>query len=176
MSKGRSRDDNQTVGSDIFITPSDEYTTMRNWYVLDKQKEWMNDENSEYKIDWKAVIKPMKLYDNTMDKGTHTYTEVGTGGYCAPEVIEPPPEGYDRRVDVFSYGVLLWEIYTRKNVFDQRCLSNINQLQQGIRPPIDNQCPQTFKDLINECWQFDPQNRPSFDRIVSILVKCSCVD
>eukprot|EP01083_Nonionella_stella_P038881 105707_1 len=112
----------------------------------------------------------------TLDKVTHTHTVVGTDVYCAPEVMDPPPEGYDRRVDVFSYGVLLWEIYTRKNVFDQRCLSNINQLQQGIRPPIDNQCPQTFKDLINECWQFDPQNRPSFDRIVSILVKCSCGD
>ena len=50
------------------------------------------------------------------------YTEVGTGGYMAPEVIEPPLHGYDFKVYVFSYGVLLWEMLTRKSVFGEKTL------------------------------------------------------
>ena len=76
------------------------------------------------------------------------YTEVGTGGYMAPEVIEPPIQGYDRKVDIFSYGVLLWEIYERKGIFDQRCLRNMSQLRQGVRPKISENCPIKFKQLI----------------------------
>lgn len=99
-----------------------------------------------------------------------TYTEVGTGGYCAPEVIEPPIQGYDRKIDVFSYGVLLWEIYERKNIFDQRCLRNMTQLRQGVRPKISDKCPIEYKTLIDQCWQFDPKKRPTFDEIVKKLL------
>ena len=52
-------------------------------------------------------------------------------GYVAPEVMEPPAQGYDRKIDVFSYGVLLWEIFERKSVWDQRMLRNPVLLRQG---------------------------------------------
>jgi len=108
----------------------------------------------------------------SMDKisGT-TYTEVGTGGYCAPEVLEQPLQGYDRKVDVFSYGVLLWEILERGNVFDQRCLRHIDELKKGLRPKITVSCPPQLQQLIHDCWQFEPDKRPVFDEIVQVLDK-----
>ncbi|ETO19514.1 LIM-type zinc finger-containing protein [Reticulomyxa filosa] len=109
-----------------------------------------------------------------LDLLTSAMTEVGTMGYMAPEVIEPPrPHGYDSKVDVFSYGVLLWEMYCRGR--EENTLKNIGfasyatKVKQGLRPKIPSDCPEEFCKLINACWEFDPVNRPTFTEIVKYL-------
>jgi serine/threonine protein kinase len=42
----------------------------------------------------------------------HMTAETGTYRWMAPEVIEHKP--YDERADVFSFGVVLWELLTCK--------------------------------------------------------------
>lgn len=43
--------------------------------------------------------------------------KVGTISYMAPEVLSC--EEYSNKVDVYSYGMLLWEIVTRKEPFSE---------------------------------------------------------
>ncbi|ETN97580.1 Protein kinase domain containing protein, partial [Reticulomyxa filosa] len=109
-----------------------------------------------------------------VDKLTLAMTEIGTLGYMAPEVIEPPkPHGYDTKVDVFSYGVLLWEMFCRGKVDNTLkglgFVNYVKQLKEGIRPYIPSDCPDEFRKLINACWQFEPTHRPTFALIVKYL-------
>ncbi|RLN64643.1 hypothetical protein BBJ29_001789 [Phytophthora kernoviae] len=62
------------------------------------------------------------------------YTWVGTPFWAAPEVIRH--EAYDEKADVYSYGIVLWELVERKDPYD-----NLNAFQvplqvanEGLRP------------------------------------------
>ena len=58
------------------------------------------------------------------------FTEVGTLGYVAPEVLDPPINGYDSKVDVFSYAVILWDIATSySKTRGENVLTSVSTLQ-----------------------------------------------
>lgn len=40
---------------------------------------------------------------------------------------------------------------------------------QNARPPLPSACPRAFSHLINRCWSSNPDKRPHFDEIVSVL-------
>ena len=40
---------------------------------------------------------------------------------------------------------------------------------QDARPPLPASCPQAFSHLINRCWSTNPDKRPQFEEIVSLL-------
>ena len=74
--------------------------------------------------------------------------------------------------DVFSYSMLLWEVLTLEKPFDN--MSGIEEHRQkvalkGARPTSANIPTQGLKDLLKECWQVDPDDRPSFSDICKIL-------
>lgn len=39
------------------------------------------------------------------------------------------------------------------------------------RPPLDSGWPSGFSDLLTSCWDHEPVNRPSFNLIISELIK-----
>lgn len=94
---------------------------------------------------------------------------IGTSQYTAPEVLRS--ERYDTKADVFSFGVILWEIHARKIPY-----SEMNQMQiavavatQDHRPPPPKHCPAPFWQLMQHCWSTKPPNRPSFPEVLSQL-------
>ncbi|PRW39194.1 serine threonine- kinase [Chlorella sorokiniana] len=94
-----------------------------------------------------------------LQAGTHlSYTPVvGTFAWMAPEVITGAR--CSEKVDVFSYGVLLWEICTgeRPRRGDMRT------------PRVPEECPQEVVDLIGQCMSLDPQDRPSAQHLLARL-------
>mmetsp|Transcript_21421 Transcript_21421/g.49699 ORF Transcript_21421/g.49699 Transcript_21421/m.49699 type:complete len:714 (-) Transcript_21421:279-2420(-) len=100
----------------------------------------------------------------------------GTPQWMAPEIISNyfgHKMVYDRRCDVFSYAVLLWEIFHCKVPYaetglDQMALAK-GVFQKDMRPTMSRSCPKEIQQLIVACWDKDPNKRPSFHDVVKFL-------
>jgi serine/threonine protein kinase len=103
-----------------------------------------------------------------------TQTATGTGFtplYMAPEVIEGK---YDFKVDVYSFGLILYEIIVGYLVFSRPGdkLKLFADLFKGKRPEIPNDVLSAGKRLIEKCWAEDPKERPDFVQIWGMLRSC----
>ncbi|GAV56685.1 ACT domain-containing protein/Pkinase_Tyr domain-containing protein [Cephalotus follicularis] len=95
--------------------------------------------------------------------------ETGTYRWMAPEVIEHKP--YDHRADVFSFGIVLWELLTGKLPYENLSplQAAIGVVQEGLRPTICEQTHPKVVELLERCWHHDPLLRPEFSEILEIL-------
>jgi serine/threonine protein kinase len=82
----------------------------------------------------------------------------GSWAYMAPEVAKGYK--YNLSVDVYSYGILLWELLSGKYASE----GNWNLDKEG-RPPFLRTWPQALEALITHCWHWNPNNRPTFVQI-----------
>lgn len=91
--------------------------------------------------------------------------ETGSFRYMAPEVAEHNP--YNEKADVYSYGVILWEMMTKKKAYNNFTLNQFYKLvvKSGERPKIPKNWPTDFTCIIEECWSADIKKRPSFSEI-----------
>ncbi|XP_049542294.1 mitogen-activated protein kinase kinase kinase 13-A isoform X2 [Anopheles darlingi] len=93
----------------------------------------------------------------------------GTVAWMAPEVIRNEP--CNEKVDIWSYGVVLWELLTGevpyKNVDSSQIIFGVGN--NSLYLPIPGSCPEGFKLLIKQCWSAKPRNRPSFKIILQHL-------
>eukprot|EP01098_Paradermamoeba_levis_P001584 TRINITY_DN11859_c0_g1_i1.p1 TRINITY_DN11859_c0_g1~~TRINITY_DN11859_c0_g1_i1.p1 ORF type:complete len:105 (+),score=33.08 TRINITY_DN11859_c0_g1_i1:128-442(+) len=100
-------------------------------------------------------------------------TTIGTIAWTAPEILRH--ETYDEKCDVYSFGIVLWEMITHQIPFD-----NMNPMEagiavasQGLRPTIPTGCDENWKNLMTKCWSEDPKQRPSFLDILVLLKNIS---
>jgi serine/threonine protein kinase len=97
--------------------------------------------------------------------------EVGTLPWMAPELFNG--EKYMPYSDIFSYGVILWEIATREmpyvNFMSPYTL--ISFVQQGKRQDIPKETPPSFAKLISRCWDERAEERPTINEAVEYLEK-----
>eukprot|EP00727_Mastigamoeba_balamuthi_P009658 m51a1_g5314 putative protein kinase domain containing protein (1091) ;mRNA; f:298041-301503 len=86
----------------------------------------------------------------------------GTPVYMAPELFDEAGQ-YNHKVDVFSYGVTLWQMYTRQSPWsDCLCWEVPQRVLKGDRPAIPAGCPAEYRTMITSCWAQDPNDRPEF--------------
>ena len=92
---------------------------------------------------------------------------IGTIHWMAPEVLMSAPF-YDDKVDVYSFGMFLWELLTNKVPYKDLNPAQIVKkvIELGERPPIPSDCPPQLAKLIQDCWAGDPKERPSMVQIV----------
>ncbi|XP_077220918.1 serine/threonine-protein kinase STY46-like isoform X2 [Tasmannia lanceolata] len=95
--------------------------------------------------------------------------ETGTYRWMAPEVIEHKP--YDHKADVFSFGIMLWELLTGKLPYEYLTplQAAVGVVQKGLRPTIPKHTHPKLAELLEKCWQQDPTLRPDFSEIIEIL-------
>ena len=92
--------------------------------------------------------------------------QCGTYQWMAPEVVGG--HRYTESADVYSFGINLWEICTRKIPYAHLSplQAAIAVMKEGLRPDLPNNIPLDYADLVNDCWAQNPLDRPSFATIL----------
>mmetsp|Transcript_11339 Transcript_11339/g.20148 ORF Transcript_11339/g.20148 Transcript_11339/m.20148 type:complete len:222 (-) Transcript_11339:69-734(-) len=113
-----------------------------------------------------------ELTKNLFDKpsGLYKLTKMtGSPPYMAPENFLGKP--YGKSADVFSFGVLLWEMLHSKFAFYHYNKQDYKDVvvEKNYRPSIDNSLSARMKEFIKESWDPNPKKRPTFDRICLLL-------
>lgn len=91
----------------------------------------------------------------------------GTVQWMAPEVLGN--QKYTEKADVFSFGIVIWEIVTGECPYDgmSQIQAALGVLNRNLRPNIPRDCPPFFSRLMKACWNRQPELRPSFPNIVN---------
>ena len=107
-----------------------------------------------------------------------TGTLAGTFAYMAPEVFHA--KLYDSKADIYSFGIMLWEMWYGRQAFPKlkgRPIRTLFDFVDGDHRPKhvegSKEPPALWKQLMNQCWDGNPEKRPSakicFQIITAIL-------
>ena len=96
-------------------------------------------------------------------------SNIGTPLYMAPEILSGRGH-YSMKTDVYSYGILMVSLWNQKPPYSEINITNPAELyhgitEEGLRPSIQSECPQSYFNLASACLVEDPHSRPSFDEI-----------
>uniref|UniRef100_J3NA73 non-specific serine/threonine protein kinase n=1 Tax=Oryza brachyantha TaxID=4533 RepID=J3NA73_ORYBR len=118
---------------------------------------------------WTVKVADFGLSRLKLETFLTTKTGKGTPQWMAPEVLRNEPS--NEKSDVYSYGVILWEIATQKIPWD-----NLNTMQvvgavgfMDHRLDIPSDVDPQWASMIESCWDSDPQCRPSFQELLDQL-------
>ncbi|XP_052583722.1 fibroblast growth factor receptor 4 isoform X1 [Peromyscus californicus insignis] len=120
----------------------------------------------------------MKIADFGLARGVHHidyYKKTSNGRlpvkWMAPEALFD--RVYTHQSDVWSFGILLWEIFTLggspyPGIPVEELFSLLREGHRMDRPPT---CPPELYGLMRECWHAAPSQRPTFKQLVEALDK-----
>ncbi|GES88055.1 kinase-like domain-containing protein [Rhizophagus clarus] len=93
--------------------------------------------------------------------------------YVDPKKFKLQKYSLSKKSDVYSIGVLLWEISSGRPPFKERLTSDssdlIVQIQKGLREVPISDTPSAYVDLYTKCWNGEPDNRPTIHQVVTKL-------
>ncbi|ELR24365.1 protein kinase domain containing protein, partial [Acanthamoeba castellanii str. Neff] len=119
---------------------------------------------------WNVKVSDFGLtkFKEDMEKHRPNRSECGLAGsihWTAPELINQSPCVDLALADVYSFGVILWELLTRQQPYAG--------MRDGLRPRmpdnVEELCTLEYAELIAACWHQDPAVRPPFIEIMSSL-------
>lgn len=101
-------------------------------------------------------------------------TACGTPAYAAPELLRQ--EKYSFKVDVFSFGVCMWEMFSRQKPHEGATPYQVvlAVATQGLRPKIHASTPRIFTQIIRRCWSNNSKRRPSFSELHATFSVLQC--
>ena len=119
--------------------------------------------------DFGSIVVASPLYSQRIGNYQYTAPEALRGSLSVP---------YSREIDVYSFGILFWEILTGKIPFQElkENPNTCNKIEQmiidGYRPSLDvlpKDIPPCIIEIIKHCWNSKPSARPSLGKIISLL-------
>ncbi|KAL3861909.1 hypothetical protein ACJMK2_007922 [Sinanodonta woodiana] len=97
---------------------------------------------------------------------------IGTVLYHAPEICLNPFANHSFASDVYSFGLVLWEVWYGEHVFSE-IPTNQFRTMKIMKPPLfrDVSPPKPLELLMQECWNRTTTNRPDMNKVVDQLTK-----
>ncbi len=127
-------------------------------------------------VDRSGVVKLMDFgIARSLDGATsHTHGIIGTPAYMAPEQAEGRP--VDHRTDIYSLGLILFEMFTGTQAFQGQTLVEVVLKQIRERPPmpsaLEPSLPATLEEAVLRCLKKDPERRfQSVDELSAVLTQ-----
>ncbi|KAF0420516.1 kinase-like protein [Gigaspora margarita] len=105
---------------------------------------------------------------NNHKKALYDY---GMPAYVEPQYFKNPNYGLTKKSDIYSLGVILWEISSGKPPYQSFALvyAIVVHISQGKREiPIEG-TPQKYVNLYKECWSEEPDQRPEAKQVLETL-------
>ncbi|XP_060171932.1 uncharacterized protein LOC132603070 isoform X1 [Lycium barbarum] len=95
----------------------------------------------------------------------------GTLPWMAPELLNGSSSLVSEKVDVFSFGIVLWELLTGEEPYAELHYGAIigGIVSNTLRPPVPESCDLDWKSLMERCWSAEPSERPNFTEIANEL-------
>ncbi|RIB29266.1 kinase-like domain-containing protein [Gigaspora rosea] len=93
--------------------------------------------------------------------------------YIAPEILNKQP--YTKSSDIYSFGIIMWEILYGKSVAfmpDSKLQSKLQyqfQVCDGLRPPVHKNTAICYVDLMKKCWHTVSERRPTASEVYEIF-------
>jgi hypothetical protein len=106
-------------------------------------------------------------FSRKLTSGKRMTNQIGTSQWMAPELLIGN-SAYDGAVDVYAYGILLWEIVTKLIPYGEMPMIEIIQevVENDLRPVIPAGISVKLTKLMKNCWARNPEDRPTFAEIV----------
>lgn len=95
----------------------------------------------------------------------------GTLPWMAPELLNGSSSLVSEKVDVFSFGIVMWELLTGEEPYANMHYGAIigGIVNNTLRPTVPRWCDPAWKSLMEKCWAADPGDRPTFLEIARTL-------
>ncbi|XP_021850576.1 uncharacterized protein [Spinacia oleracea] len=95
----------------------------------------------------------------------------GTLPWMAPELLNGSSSLVSEKVDVFSFGIVMWELLTGEEPYADLHYGAIigGIVSNTLRPPVPESCDPEWRSLMERCWSADPPERPNFTEIANDL-------
>uniref|UniRef100_A0A7S2HU02 Protein kinase domain-containing protein n=1 Tax=Helicotheca tamesis TaxID=374047 RepID=A0A7S2HU02_9STRA len=107
-----------------------------------------------------------------LSNGSYKLTgQTGSYRYMAPEVANKLP--YNLSADVYSFGILLWEIVSMDIPYDDFSIKMLCEMvaNWGHRPECNPLWPANLQALMKSCWDANKGRRPPFSKVIAVLEK-----
>lgn len=103
---------------------------------------------------------------------TSLITPHGSPAYVDPQCYAQPG---DEKSDVYSLGIIFWELTSGTAPFENaiNSIAICVQILQGYQYDTILGTPHNFAELYKKCWDYDPQKRPTTNKIFGTIDKIS---
>ncbi|CAB4472956.1 unnamed protein product [Rhizophagus irregularis] len=115
-----------------------------------------------------------KITDFGISKNQNNQTSAYIGNfgviaYMGPERLKNPESPYTNSSDIYSFGVLMWEISSGRPPFedidDKMALFTSIVYKENREKPVPN-TPEKYEELYKKCWSQEPRLRPTTNEIL----------
>ncbi|ELP94003.1 map3k delta-1 protein kinase, putative [Entamoeba invadens IP1] len=117
---------------------------------------------------WKVKVSDFGLSKTTVEASMPDEI-CGTLAWMAPEILMR--KGQTTKSDVYSFAIVMWEFLARKEPYPDiprfHLIEKVGEI--GLRPDIPPNNHITYCELMQRCWEQDPNLRPDFSEIIHLL-------
>ena len=96
----------------------------------------------------------------------------GTYRWMAPEFDDKETAKVSQRCDIFSYGMVVYEMFAHKiplfNIRDD--VEAAKSIRKGLRPEIPDELPLHIQAIMQSCWRHNSHARPTFHGIIKVCI------